>query len=66
MDHQERIKNMSVEELVNTVIWESVMENTAHCGWTINAREGLVRQVQDSVKWALETKGVIKIQETSK
>lgn len=46
----------TLQELVNKVIWESVMGGTAHCGWTDNARDMLVKNVQDSVRWAIEKK----------
>ena len=52
-------KEWSVERLVKQVIWESIMEGTAWCGWTDGARGGLVRETQHSVLWALEFKGVI-------
>lgn len=50
------IKSSSVEELCKHVIWENIMEGTAHCGWSQRAREGLVKQTQDGVAWALKTK----------
>lgn len=53
---REWIEKATVYELVNSVIWESIMYNTAHCGWTDKARDGLVKDVQDSVKWALDKK----------
>ncbi|CAB4149782.1 hypothetical protein UFOVP558_31 [uncultured Caudovirales phage] len=46
----------TLEELVKSCIWQSVMEGTAHCGWTDRAREGLVESVNDSVIWALRQK----------
>ena len=52
----QKLKAMTLEELVMQVIWSSIMEGTAHCGWTDNARAGLVRNVQDSVKWAFDEK----------
>lgn len=55
-DFHEWLKNCSLEDLCDKVIWESVMENTAHCGWTDRARDGLVKSVQESVKWAIEKK----------
>lgn len=52
----EWLQKATLEELVDQVIWESVMEGTAHCGWHENARENLVKFVQESVKWAIAQK----------
>ena len=43
---------MTREQRLKQTIWETVMEGTAHCGWTDRAREGLVQSVQDAVLWA--------------
>lgn len=43
---------MTREQRLKQTIWETVMEGTAHCGWTDRAREGLVKSVQDAVLWA--------------
>lgn len=53
---EEILKDVSLEALIERVIWESVMEGTAWCGWTDRARDGLVREVYDSVKWAIDQK----------
>ena len=53
---QERIKKMTLQELVNHCIWESIMAGTAWCGWTQRAREGLVKSTQENVSWAIEQK----------
>jgi hypothetical protein len=50
------VENATLKELVNQVIWESVMENTAHQGWSNFSRDTFVKNVQDSVSWALEVK----------
>lgn len=47
-------KKLTVRELVDAQIWSSVMEATAWCGWTDRARDGLVKNVQESVQWALD------------
>jgi hypothetical protein len=52
----EWLQKATLEELVNKVIWESAMEGTAHCGWTDRARDNLVKNIQDSVKWAITQK----------
>lgn len=44
-------------KLVMGSIWATVMEGTAWCGWTDRAREGLLKEVQDSVDWALSEDG---------
>lgn len=54
--------NLSLNELIDAVIWETVMEGTAHCGWTDRARGGLVKHIQENVRWALEFKGVAELQ----
>jgi hypothetical protein len=51
------LENATLPQLVNTVIWEAIMEGTAHCGWTDRARDGLVKHVQESVQWAMDYKG---------
>lgn len=59
MSPQERaewIEKATLQELVDSAIWSAVMEGTAWCGWTDRAREGLVKQVQESVKWAIDKK----------
>ena len=55
-DYYEWLEKVTLEELCDKVIWESVMEGTAWCGWTDRARDGLVKSVQDSVKWAINKK----------
>ena len=45
-------------ELVNSTIWSSIMEATAWCGWTNNARDNLVKHVQEQVQWALSNEGL--------
>lgn len=55
-EHQKWISTCSLKELVDSCIWQSVMEATAHCGWTDKARESLVANVQEHVRWAIETK----------
>ena len=52
----EWLQKATLQELVDQVIWESLMEGTAHCGWTDRARNGLVRNCQDSVRWATSQK----------
>jgi hypothetical protein len=52
----EWLQKASLQEVVDQVIWEQVMEGTAHCGWTDRAREGLVKSVQESVRWAIAQK----------
>jgi hypothetical protein len=47
-------KQMTLRELVDSQIWVSVMEYTAGTGWTDRARDGLVKNVQESVQWALD------------
>lgn len=49
-------KLMTLRELVDSVIWSAVMEGTAWCGWTDNARKGLVTHVQQNVRWAIDEK----------
>lgn len=55
----ERVSTIGADKLklVMGSIWSSVMEGTAWCGWTDNAREGLLKSVQDSVDWALSKDG---------
>lgn len=53
---KDHIKNVTLQELVDTCIWQSVMEGTAWCGWTDRAREGLIKSVQENVRWAIEQK----------
>lgn len=53
-DQEPAWKKFTVRELVDSVIWSSVMESTAWCGWTDNARKGLVINVQQNVRWALD------------
>lgn len=53
---QKFLKTSNLKELCESVIWTSVMEGTAHCGWTDNARNGLVKSVQESVAWAIDTR----------
>lgn len=55
-DVMDWIEKASLEELCASVVWFSVMEGTAHCGWTDHARENLVRHVQEQVRWAIERK----------
>lgn len=43
---------MTKEEVINQVIWEEIMEGTAHAGWTDKARANLVKLVQYNVQWA--------------
>lgn len=56
MEAQEWKEKATLQELVDSCIWQSVMEYTAHTGWTDKAREGLVKQVQKHVRWAIEEK----------
>lgn len=50
------IEKATLEELVMNAIWTSVMEGTAHCGWTDRARDGFVNNVQERIKWCFERK----------
>jgi len=52
----EWLQKATLQELLDQVIWESVMGGTAHCGWTDRARDGLVKSVQESVQWAIKQK----------
>lgn len=52
----EWLQKATLAELVDKVIWESIMEGTAHCGWTDNARDGLVETTQEAVRWAIAQK----------
>lgn len=55
-EHHEWLNTCTMQELVDSCIWQTVMEGTAFCGWTDRARDGLVKSVQDSVRWAIEQK----------
>lgn len=48
---------MTKEDLLMRIVWQSIMEHTAHCGWTLRARESLVEHTQENVKWALSEAG---------
>lgn len=49
-------KKATLQELVDQCIWESVITGTAYCGWTDNARDNLVKLVQENVRWAIAQK----------
>lgn len=52
----EWLQKATLKELVDQVIWESIMAGTAHCGWTDKARRALVKDTQESVHWAIAQK----------
>lgn len=58
-NYAEAINQMPAKQLVDLVIWEAIMENTAWTGWTERARLNLVRITQEDVTWALKQKGLI-------
>lgn len=55
-EHAKWLKNATLNELVDSTIWQSIMAFTAHCGWTDNARNNLVKIVQEDVRWAIDQK----------
>ena len=55
-EHAEWLNNATLDELVDSVIWTSIMEFTAHCGWTDKARLGLVEHVREDVRWVINQK----------
>lgn len=50
------LQKATLNELVDQVIWESIMGVTAHTGWTERARLDLVKHTQESVRWAIAQK----------
>lgn len=50
------IQDSSLKKLCADQIWNSIMENTAWCGWTEKARSNLVDAVVESVHWAIDQK----------
>lgn len=55
-EFNECIKSLPLKELIDHVIWESIMHATAGCGWTDRARHNLVEYVKESVRWAIDQK----------
>lgn len=61
MTPQERaewLKKATLKELVQRCLWQSIMEGTAHSGWTDRAREGLFKNCWKHVEWAIDEKSV--------
>lgn len=50
------VQRATLQELVDQVIWETIMGETAWCGWTERARLGLVKRTQEAVRWAISQK----------
>lgn len=55
-EHAEFLKKTTLKELVHSCLWQSIMEGTAHCGWTDRARDGLFESCWDHVQWAIDEK----------
>lgn len=55
-EHRKWYIEAPIEEVIKTVIWSTVMEGTAWCGWTDRAREGFVKSVQESVQHVFDSR----------
>lgn len=53
---------LTFEQLCHKVIWETLMEGTAHCGWTDMARKNLVENMQNSISWAIAKRDVASLE----
>jgi hypothetical protein len=55
-EYSEWLPKATLSELTDKVIMETILEATAWCGWTDKARESLVKETQNAVRWAIDMK----------